>query len=60
MKIEKIYLGDGAYAEYDGWNIIVTTSNGIHTTNEICFEPEVIDKLFKYVLEIRKAREDTK
>jgi len=39
--MSKEYLGDGAYAEFDGWNIILTTSNGIEDTNRIVMEPDV-------------------
>jgi hypothetical protein len=38
----KTYLGDGVYAEFDGHGFIITTSNGIETTNTIYLEPEVL------------------
>jgi hypothetical protein len=48
--MEKIYLGDGVYAEMDEFNsIILTTSNGIMDTNRIVLEPEVLDALNKYL-----------
>lgn len=38
----KVYLGDGAYAEFDSMNgIVLTTSDGIRDTNVIYLEPEV-------------------
>jgi hypothetical protein len=40
--VKKVYLGDGVYAEYDGYNVILTTENGISITNRIVLEPEVI------------------
>ncbi len=55
----KQYLGDGAYVHYDGWQIWVTTTNGISTTNEIAFEPEVMERLIAYnnkILELRKEK----
>jgi len=55
----KEYLGDGAYVDYDGYQVWVTTSNGISTTNEIAFEPEVMERLIAYwskILEMRKAK----
>lgn len=53
------YLGDGAYIDYDGYQIWVTTTNGISITNEIAFEPEVMENLIKYwnkILELRKKK----
>lgn len=38
----KRYLGDGAYYEFDGDGVWLTTSNGLATTNKIYLEPEVI------------------
>ena len=31
----KFYLGDGAYAEFDGYSIVLTTENGIEVTNRV-------------------------
>ncbi len=49
-KIEnyKRYLGDGAYVEFDGYHIVLTTSNGITNTNTIALEPDVFKALVKY------------
>ena len=42
----KTYLGDGAYADYDGFSVILTTSTGGNSpTNEIVLEPEVMRAL---------------
>lgn len=42
---KKIYLGDSVYAEYDGWDIILTTNNGMGASNTIILEPYVLDAL---------------
>ena len=47
--MEKEYLGDGAYVEHDGFNIILTTSDGAETTNSIYLEPRVYAQLIDYV-----------
>jgi hypothetical protein len=44
----KMYLGDGAYAEFDGYTLIVTTENGIRTTNSIALEPDVWNELVEF------------
>lgn len=48
----KIYLGDSVYADYDGWNVILTTENGLSTdpSNEIVLEPAVIAALNSYYI----------
>lgn len=45
----KAYIGDGVYVEFDGYSVILTTENGIDTTNEIVLEPEVLRKFNEYV-----------
>jgi hypothetical protein len=42
-------IGDGTYANYDGYSIILTTENGITTQNTIYLEPEAIASLQKYL-----------
>jgi len=46
---EKVYLGDGVYARYDGYNVVLTAENGERATNEIYLEPVVFDLLLDYV-----------
>jgi hypothetical protein len=46
----KEYLGDSVYATWDGFNIILTTENGLQTdpSNKICIEPAVLNALYQY------------
>jgi hypothetical protein len=46
--IPKAYLGDGVYAEDDGFALILTTENGISVQNTITLEPQVIEALEQY------------
>lgn len=48
-KMKKVYLGDGVYANYDGYMVVLTTENGISATNTIYLEPEVLAALDRYV-----------
>lgn len=48
MTNNKCYLGDGAYCEFDGYQFIITTSDGIHTTNSIYIEPVALKQLFEF------------
>lgn len=45
----KIYLGDGAYVEFDGFGFILTAENGIEATDTIVLEPEHIINLNEFV-----------
>ena len=45
---DKVYLGDGAYAQFDGYGVSVTAENGIEATDTVYLEPEVYDALVKY------------
>lgn len=46
---EKVYLGDGVYAQNDGFGIILTTEDGVRVTDEIYLEPSVYQALVNYV-----------
>lgn len=47
---EKEYIGDGVYVEInEGGQIVLTTEDGIKTTNIIYLEPEVYAALTEYV-----------
>ena len=46
---KKEYIGDGVYAELDEFNsIVLTTENGIQTTNSIVLEPAVMQSLLDF------------
>lgn len=46
----KEYLGDGAYVQpWTGGGLLLTTEDGIRTTNSIVLEPEVLEALLDYI-----------
>lgn len=47
--IEKTYLGDGVYADIDGVHMVLTTENGISTTNTIYLGAEELKALAKFM-----------
>lgn len=47
--MEPVYLGDGLYMDYDGYQVRLYASNGIETTNEVFLEPTVIINFLKYI-----------
>jgi hypothetical protein len=44
----KTHLGDGVYADFDGFMVVLTTENGREVTNTIYLEPEVLSALAQY------------
>ena len=50
------YLGDGLYAEYDGWQIRLYAHNGVSHTNEVFLEPDVLAAFQRYVTKLKGDR----
>lgn len=50
----KSYLGDGVYAQFDGFHIWIYTSDGIKESEKIALEQKVLDQLVKFNNECRK------
>lgn len=48
------YLGDGVYAEFDGYRIWLYTQIGDSRLSEIALEPGVFAHLLNYAEKIRK------
>lgn len=51
----KRYIGDGVYADFDGYALVLTTENGIQVDNRIVVEGEVWTALVDYVKDLRAA-----
>lgn len=50
----KSYLGDAVYVNFDGYYLILTTEDGVSSTNTILLEPEVYAALVRYVQALPK------
>lgn len=57
--IEPRYLGDGAYASFDGFNIVLTTGHHspAQADNVICLEPAVFCALVRFNMDLTTAQE---
>lgn len=53
----KEYLGDGVYADWDRYNIILTSNNGEETLDIILLEPPVVESLLKYIRKYYNLKE---
>lgn len=49
-EITETYLGDGVYATFDGWNIILDLR--AQGPEKICLEPEVMLALYKFAKQL--------
>ncbi len=50
MDENKIYIGDSVYAEVvDGFNLILSTQEGVIVSNKIVLEPRVLQALLDYI-----------
>jgi hypothetical protein len=56
--LRKAYIGDGVYADFDGYYIWLYTSDGIEKSAKIALEPEVLDALNNFALEMRKGKDE--
>jgi hypothetical protein len=54
MSKRREYLGDAVYADYDGFHVVLTTSDGVEDTNRIYLDPGVLDALSRYVERLRE------
>lgn len=43
------YIGDGVYADFDGYDLILRTNDGLRDTNTVVLEPEVLANLTKWL-----------
>lgn len=48
-RLAKEYLGDGAYADFDGFHIVLTAENGIAATDTVYLDPHVVTALRRYM-----------
>lgn len=57
MRDIKEYLGDGAYINFDGYQIILTAENGIRATDTVALEPEVLERFLRYVERLKEYKD---
>jgi len=51
MSSIKMYIGDGVYADFDGYHIVLST-NDVDINTKIFLEPSVYSNLKRYVKSI--------
>jgi len=51
------YLGDGLYADFDGYQIILSANGrvgGPDSTDKVALEPGVVQAFINYIIRLRK------
>lgn len=51
----KAYIGDGVYADLDGFAVVLTTEDGISVQNRIVLEPEIVESLLLWLERVATA-----
>jgi hypothetical protein len=52
--MKRRYLGDGVFADFDGYQIVLTAEDGIQVTNRVYLEPAVFAALVRYEATLRE------
>ncbi len=45
---DKDYLGNGVYVHYDGYSIQVRANDFENPTDQICFEPNIVEAFIRF------------
>lgn len=48
----KKYLGDGVYADWDGYHVVLTTEDGVSIQNTIYLDSELQESVCNYIKRI--------
>ena len=54
---QDVYLGDGVYASFDGYQIWLAVNH--HTNKQIAIEPNVMHALLRYAQTVWGAKEES-
>jgi hypothetical protein len=52
MDIKQKHLGDGVYASFDGYHIVLAANH--HENKVIALDPHVQEKLIEYINDLKK------
>lgn len=52
----EVYIGDGLYVSYDGYQVELYASDGQRKTNQVFLEPVVLNAFLKYVTKLKETQ----
>ena len=53
---KEVYLGDGLYASYDGYQIMLRAPRGFDVDHEVYLEPSTLQSFQNYIKELENAK----
>lgn len=56
----KQYLGDGLYVHFDGYQIVLSASDGIKDTNVVYLDSNVLKAFLDYIERLKESYRDKK
>jgi hypothetical protein len=56
--MKKTYLGDGLYAEYDGYQIELYASNGVTKTNIVYLDSHVLHAFLNWIEALKENKDE--
>jgi hypothetical protein len=54
--IQKTYLGDGLYAEFDGYMLTLKANSADHPSDTVFIEPAVWNALVKFIKQMEEGQ----
>ena len=54
-KLYLTYLGDGLYASFDGYQIVLMANSHTEPTDTVYLEPEVLENFLEYVRKLKET-----
>lgn len=52
--MNNVYLGDGLYADFDGYQVRLYATNYVEQVSEVFLDSDVLTKFLKYIDELKK------
>jgi hypothetical protein len=53
-----VYLGDGLYAKYDGYHVVLMANSSISPTNTVYLDDNVLTAFLKYIVDVKYTPND--
>lgn len=54
---KRVYLGDGLYADFDGYQIALNANNGIYDYATVYLDPGVLKEFLVYIEMLNESEE---
>ncbi len=55
IKVQKEYLGDGLYVDFDGYQVRLSANNGIEDTNVVYLDSDLLKAFLNYIERLKES-----